>query len=113
MQPDAVTMTARCWPARPLPGTHPDAEAFAAALASQKQVHDRAAQAEAARDKQLQTRRANFGHAREIFSAIFDHACCQIVTIDIARSVVWLCIDSAIQQVESIHAEAAASRCVQ
>ena len=111
MQPDALTH--RCPPARPLPGAHPDGEAFAAALASRRQLHDRAAEAEAARNKQLQTRRENYGHAREILSAIFDCASRQIASIDIARSVVWHCIDSAVQQVESIHAESAAIRCAQ
>jgi hypothetical protein len=111
MQPEALTH--RFPPARPLPGAHPDGEAFAAALASRRQQHDCAAEAEAARNKQLQTRRENYGHAREILSAIFDCASRQIASIDVARSVVWHCIDSAVQQVESIRAESAANRCVQ
>jgi hypothetical protein len=112
MQPEVLTRPFP--PARPLPGAHhPDGEAFAAALASRRQQHDCAAEAEAARNKLLQTRRENYGHAREILSAIFDCASRQIASIDVARSVVWHCIDSAVQQVESIRAESAANRCVQ
>jgi hypothetical protein len=99
-------------PARPLPGTHPDSEAFAAALARQKQAHACAAAEESTRCKQLQIRRENFCHARHLLGAILDGAFDKISASEIARFAVLQCADSAATQVESHHAESFARRCV-
>jgi hypothetical protein len=98
--------------ARPLPGTHPDSEAFAATLAARKLVHTCAAEEENRRSKQLQTRREKFGHARDIFCAILDGAWRQITYNEISSAAVLLCVYSMVQQVELRDATSTASRCV-
>jgi hypothetical protein len=97
---------------RPLPGTHPDSEAFAAALARQKQAHACAAAEESIRCKQLQIRRENVCHARQLLGAILDGAFDKITAREIARFAVLQCADSAATQVESHYAESFARRCV-
>jgi hypothetical protein len=97
---------------RPLPGSHPDSEAFSAALVARKLDHACAAEKQANRNKLLQTRRENVSYARDIVGEILHLASRQIAANDIARSAVLFCLNSAARQVESRDAECAANRCV-
>ncbi len=96
--------------ARPVPGFHLENEAFAQALAVQKQMHARAAAAEAARISTLQSRRENVLHARSILNAICDSAFRQTESTEAARCALFLCIDRAVHEIESILGKSAAQR---
>lgn len=90
--------------ARPRPGFHPDSEAFAATLAEQKQAHARAAAEAAARLAQLQSRRENVHQARSIFNTVFGDATRQIESGEAARSALFICVERALRQAESLAA---------
>ena len=97
---------------RPLPGSHPDSDAFSAALVAQKLDHACAAEKQASRNKLLQTRRENVSYARDIVGEILHIASRQIAANEIARSAVLFCLNTAACQVESRNAECAANGCV-